>query len=194
MTQSYRSAQAEERGDRAWFDGLVARYSGHVYAIAYRMSGNHADAQDLAQEAFLRVWKALPRIRPGVALEGWFYRTVTNLFIDQLRRRHGVRMYSIDDPIQTPSGEVGREFPDQDVDVERAVLGSEVDRRIQEALLSLSPELRMVIVLADVDGYSYEEIASMMGIPMGTVKSRLHRARGGMRDRLGPIREELGGA
>ncbi len=86
---------------------------------------------------------------------------------------------------------VGREFPDEGAEVERAVAGAEVDSRVQDALLSLNPEVRMVIVLADVDGYAYEEIASMMGIPIGTVKSRLHRARAAMRDRLEPIREEL---
>ncbi len=191
MSRTGQSAETGSQDGRARFEDLVARYSGHVYAIAYRMSGNHADAQDLVQEAFLRAWKALPGIRRDVPLEGWFYRTVTNLFIDQLRRRHGVRLYSMDDPIQTSSGEIGREFPDEGAEVERAVAGAEVDSRVQDALLSLNPEVRMVIVLADVDGYAYEEIASMMGIPIGTVKSRLHRARAAMRDRLEPIREEL---
>jgi RNA polymerase sigma-70 factor (ECF subfamily) len=77
------------------------------------------------------------------------------------------------------------------VDVEQTVLGSTMDRRVQDALLDLSEDLRMVVVLADIEGHAYEEIASMMGVPIGTVKSRLHRARRALRDRLAPIRQEL---
>jgi RNA polymerase sigma-70 factor (ECF subfamily) len=169
----------------------VARYSRHVYAIAYRMAGNEADAKDLAQEAFVRVWRALRRIDPGAALEGWFHRIVTNLYIDLLRRRPKVRVQSLDEPMSTGTGEMARERPDPAADVERAVLDSTMDRRVQDALMGLSEDLRMVAVLADVEGYAYEEIASMMGVPIGTVKSRLHRARRALRDRLAPIREEL---
>ena len=169
----------------------MARYSRHVYAIAYRMAGNEADAKDLAQEAFIRVWRALRRIEPGAPLEGWLHRIVTNLYIDLLRRRPKVRLQSLDEPVATDSGEMPRERADLNVDVERTVLGAALDRRVQEALLELSADLRMVVVLADVEGYAYEEIASMMGVPIGTVKSRLHRARRTVRDRLAPIRGEL---
>jgi len=175
----------------ARFEELVARYSRHVYAIAYRMAGNEADAKDLAQEAFIRVWRALRRIEPGAPLEGWLHRIVTNLYIDLLRRRPKVRLQSLDEPVATDSGEMPRERADLNVDVERTVLGAALDRRVQEALLELSADLRMVVVLADVEGYAYEEIASMMGVPIGTVKSRLHRARRTVRDRLAPIRGEL---
>lgn len=175
----------------ARFEELVARYSRHVYAIAYRVAGNEADAKDLAQEAFIRVWRALRRIEPGAPLEGWLHRIVTNLYIDLLRRRPKVRLQSLDEPVATDSGEMPRERADLNVDVERTVLEAALDRRVQEALLDLSADLRMVVVLADVEGYAYEEIASMMGVPIGTVKSRLHRARRTMRDRLSPIRGEL---
>lgn len=175
----------------ARFEELVARYSRHVYAIAYRVAGNEAEAKDLAQEAFIRVWRALRRIEPGAPLEGWLHRIVTNLYIDLLRRRPKVRLQSLDEPVATDSGEMPRERADLNVDVERTVLGAALDRRVQEALLDLSADLRMVVVLADVEGYAYEEIASMMGVPIGTVKSRLHRARRTMRDRLAPIRGEL---
>jgi len=169
----------------------VARYSRHVYAIAYRMAGNEADAKDLAQGAFIRVWRALRRIEPGAPLEGWLHRIVTNLYIDLLRRRPKVHLQSLDEPVATDSGEMQRERADPNVDVERTVLDAALDRRVQEALLDLSADLRMGVVLADVEGYAYEEIASMMGVPIGTVKSRLHRARRTMRDRLAPIRREL---
>jgi len=175
----------------ARFEALVARYAKHVYAVAYRVSGNEADAKDLSQEAFVRVWKALRRIEPDTALEGWLYRIVTNLYIDLLRRRPKTRVQSLDEPISTGEGEMARERPDPTADVERAVLDKMVDRRVQEALLDLREDLRMVVVLADVEGYPYEEIAEMMGVPIGTIKSRLHRARRALRDRLASVRAEM---
>jgi RNA polymerase sigma-70 factor (ECF subfamily) len=174
--------------DRAQFERLVARYSRHVYSIAYRMTGNEADARDLSQEAFIRVWRAWRRIDPEAQLEGWLYRIVSNLHIDLLRRRRGQRVHSLDEPLTTSSGELVRERPDPAADLERTVLDAQVDRRIQEALLGLSADLRMVVVLADVEGYAYEEIAKMLNVPIGTVKSRLHRARRALRDVLASIR------
>jgi RNA polymerase sigma-70 factor (ECF subfamily) len=180
--------------ERAQFERLVARYSRHVYAIAYRMSGNEADARDLAQEAFIRVWRAFRRIDPNAQLEGWLYRIVSNLHIDLLRRRRGPKVHSLDEPVSTSSGDLVRERPDPSADVEQTVLDATVDRRIQEALLALSPDLRMVVVLSDIEGYPYEEIARMIEVPIGTVKSRLHRARRALRDRLASIRASLSGA
>ncbi len=180
--------------DRAQFDRLVTRYSRHVYSIAHRLTGNEADARDLVQEAFVRVWRAWRRIDPEAPLEGWLYRIVSNLHIDLLRRRRGQRVHSLDEPISTASGDLVRERPDPAADIERTVLDAQVDRRIQEALLELSADLRMVVVLSDVEGYAYEEIAKMMGVPIGTVKSRLHRARRALRERLAPIRGSLEGA
>ncbi len=177
--------------DVAHLEALVARYGAHVYAIAYRLAGNEADARDLAQEAFLRAWRALRTIEPGAALEGWFYRIVKNLYIDLVRRRPRQRVESLDVPIDTGEGPMARERPDPAADVERAVAARTVDRRVQVALLALPPELRAVVVLADLEGYGYEEIAAMLDVPLGTVKSRLHRARRALRDRLAPYRAEL---
>lgn len=177
--------------DRAEFEGLVTRYGRHVYGIAYRLTGNEADAKDIAQEAFVRVWRAWARIDPEARLEAWLYRIVKNLYIDLLRRRRGPKIRSLDEPMATSEGELAREQPDPAADVEQIVLDATVDRRIQQALLELSPDLRMVVVLADIQGYGYEEIAKMMGVPIGTVKSRLHRARHALRERLAPIRASL---
>jgi len=184
---------AGPQDDRARFEALVEKYARRVYAMAYRMVGHEADAKDLTQEALIRVWRSMPRLRPGVPLEGWLCRIVTNLFIDLLRRRRGTRVQSLDEPLATEAGELARERADHSADVERTVLGAMLDRRVQQALLSLQPEIRMVVVLADVEGYAYEEIASMMGIPVGTVKSRLHRARLTLRDHLAPLRDSLEG-
>ncbi|MDR7402445.1 MAG: sigma-70 family RNA polymerase sigma factor [Armatimonadota bacterium] len=171
--------------DVAAFEALVARYGQKIYALAYRMAGNEADARDLAQEALIRVWRHLGSVDPAVALEGWLYRIVANLFIDMLRRRPPVRMDSLDAPVTTRGGgDVVREVADPRANPEAAVLDRGLDADVQAALMALSPELRAVVVLCDVEGYSYEEIAGMLQVPVGTVKSRLHRARRALADRL----------
>lgn len=167
------------------YESLVERYGRHVYNIAYRLSGRDADAKDLAQEAFIRVFRAFRRIDPEAHLESWLYRIVTNLYIDSLRRRPKVRIESLDAPVTTvKGGEVPREVTDPVPGPEATVLDAQLDAEVQQALLGLSPDLRMVVVLSDVEGYSYEEIGAMLTIPVGTVKSRLHRARKALRDTL----------
>lgn len=193
MARAQHSGPAYTPDEVARYEALVAQYGRHIYAIAYRMAGNEADAKDIAQEAFVRVWRALRRIEPGASLEGWLYSIVSNLYIDLVRRRPKVRVQSLDEPLATGEGEMARERPDPAADVERTVVEATVDRRIQQALLALPPDLRMVVLLADIEGYAYEEIATILAVPLGTIKSRLHRARRALRDRLAPIRAELSG-
>lgn len=170
--------------DAAAFEALVARYSRHVYTIAYRMAGNDADAKDLVQEAFVRVYRAMNRIDPAANLEGWLYRIVTNLFIDMLRRRPKARIESLDVPVTTPKGgEVPREIADATADPS-ALVDQQLESDVQQALMALDPDLRAVVVLSDIEGQAYEEIAGALRIPIGTVKSRLHRARKALAARL----------
>jgi RNA polymerase sigma-70 factor (ECF subfamily) len=167
------------------FEALVERYGRRIYGLAYRMAGNDADAKDLTQEAFIRVYRALRRIDPAANLESWLYRIVTNLYIDLLRRRPKARVESLDAPLVTAKGdEVVREVEDPGPGPEDIVVTAQLDADIQRALLALSPDLRMVVVLSDIEGRSYEEIAEMVRIPVGTVKSRLHRARRVLQARL----------
>ncbi|MBI4278018.1 MAG: sigma-70 family RNA polymerase sigma factor [Armatimonadetes bacterium] len=178
-------------GELALFDDIVRCYSRHVYNVAYRLTGNEADAKDLAQETFLRVYRNLRKVQPGTPLEGWLYRIVTNLNIDVIRRRSRVRMESLDAPV--PAGDEGeaapRAIPDEAPGPEAEAIAAEFEGQVQQALLALPEDLRRVVVLADVEGFSYEEIGEMVGIPVGTVKSRLHRARGLLRERLRPLVE-----
>ncbi|HEV2359647.1 MAG TPA: sigma-70 family RNA polymerase sigma factor [bacterium] len=173
----------------ARYDTIVQRYARHVYNIAYRMTGNEADARDLSQEAFLRVYRALRRVQPGAPLESWLYRIVSNLYIDLLRRRPRARVESLDAPIDTPRGEITREFPDAAANPEAVFERQHIDAAIQQALGVLSPDLRMVVVLSDIEGFAYEEIAAILRVPLGTVKSRLHRARQVLQHRLRPYVE-----
>ncbi|HXF83430.1 MAG TPA: sigma-70 family RNA polymerase sigma factor [bacterium] len=173
---------------------LLERYGRRIYQLAYRMAGNEADAKDLTQEAFIRVYRAFRRIDPQANLDSWLYRIVTNLYIDMLRRRPKVRLESLDAPMVTARGdEMAREVPDERADPVAAVLDAQLDAEIQRALGALSAELRMVIVLSDIEGQSYEEISQALGIPVGTVKSRLHRARRMLQMRLRHLRPRQGG-
>lgn len=174
----------------AAYASLVERYGRQVYNIAYRLTGRDADAKDLAQEAFIRVFRAFRRIDPEAHLDSWLYRIVTNLYIDSLRRRPKVRLESLDEPLTTLKGdEVSKEVTDSAPGPEAAVLDAQLDSEVQQALLGLNPELRMIVVLCDVEGYSYEEIGAMLAIPVGTVKSRLHRARKTLQSKLAGVLE-----
>ncbi len=173
----------------ARYEAIVQRYARHVYNIAYRMTGNAADARDLSQEAFLRVYRALRRVEPGAPLESWLYRIVSNLYVDLLRKRPRQRVESLDEPLPTPRGELLRELPDLAGSPEVIFERERLDETIQRALDTLSPELRMVVILSDVEGFAYEEIAAMLRVPLGTVKSRLHRARQVLQERLRPYVE-----
>ena len=175
-------------GELAAYATLVERYGRQVYNIAYRLTGRDADAKDLAQEAFIRVFRAFRRIDPEAHLDSWLYRIVTNLYIDSLRRRPKVRLESLDEPLTTlKGGEVSKEVTDSAPGPEAAVLDAQLDSEVQQALLGLNPELRMIVVLSDVEGYSYEEIGAMLAIPVGTVKSRLHRARKTLQSKLAGV-------
>jgi RNA polymerase sigma-70 factor (ECF subfamily) len=145
----------------------VARdYGRFLYNVAYRLAGNDDDAQDLVQEALLRVRKGLERYQPG-SLEGWLARIVTNVFLDEMRRRKRRPTDALpDDP--------GRVLPPAPAaDEVHTALSDE----IQRALAALPDEFRVPVVLCDVSDLSYEQIAESTGVPIGTVRSRIHRGR-----------------
>ena len=145
-----------------------------VYRLAYRLTGNQHDAEDLTQDVFMRVFRSLHSFTPGT-FEGWLHRITTNLFLDSARRKQRIRMDAMgDDAAQYPAlGELG--------DPERGYAHANLDRDIQHALDALTPEYRAAVVLCDIEGLSYEEIAVTLSIKLGTVRSRIHRARAQLR-------------
>ena len=170
------------------FDGLVKRYHKQAYNIAYRLTGNHADAEDLTQEAFVRAFRFFDNYRRDLPFENWLYRIISNLFVDELRRRPKAKIYSLDAPVNgDSSGESNAflEIPDMRENPEKVVLHEELDDQIQRALDALPPDFRMTVVLADIEGMSYEEVSETMHCSLGTVRSRLHRGRKMLRERLG---------
>ncbi|WP_372592679.1 RNA polymerase sigma factor SigE [Actinotalea sp.] len=167
------------------WEQIVTEHSARVYRLAYRLTGNKADAEDLTQETFIRVFRSLSSFTPGT-FEGWLHRITTNLFLDQARRRTRIRMDSLGDEADRLPGAVGLGTP------ERGFEHANLDLDVQSALDALSPEFRAAVVLCDIEGLSYEEIAVTLGIKLGTVRSRIHRARAQLRESLAhrdPARE-----
>lgn len=183
------SAGPSTEEELAAYEALVRKYGPYVYNIAYRISGGDADAKDLAQEAFIRVFRAFQRIDPQAPLEAWLYRIVKNLYIDLVRKHPKGRVESLDTPVPTTQGEVVREWPGPEGDNPEAIIDRHLDAEVQQALLALPVDLRMVVVLCDIEGFAYEEIARMLEVPLGTVKSRIHRGRRILQERLGPMVE-----
>ena len=151
-------------------------HSARVYRLAYRLTGNSHDAEDLTQEVFVRVFRSLHTYTPGT-MEGWLHRITTNLFLDQARRKQRIRFDALSDEAASrlPSA-----LPTPDV----AQLDRMFDADVEAALASLAPDFRAAVVLCDVEGLTYEEIADVLGLKLGTVRSRIHRGRAQLRSAL----------
>jgi RNA polymerase sigma factor (sigma-70 family) len=150
------------------WEQVVREHTPRVYRLAYRLSGNPQDAEDLTQETFIRVFRSLADFRPGT-FEGWLHRITTNLFLDMVRRRQRIRFEALPEDTERLRGTAPS--PEQ-------VYGdTHLDPEIQAALDALPPEFRVAVVLCDIEGLRYEEIAATLGIKLGTVRSRIHRGR-----------------
>ena len=172
------TAAFDATGDHAampsW-DELVREHGDRVYRLAYRLSGNAQDAEDLTQETFIRVFRSLQNYQPGT-FEGWLHRITTNLFLDMVRRRNRIRMEALpEDYDRVPAA-----GPNPEEIYHDARLGAD----LQSALDSLGPEYRAAVVLCDIEGLSYEEIGATLGVKLGTVRSRIHRGRQALREYL----------
>jgi RNA polymerase sigma-70 factor (ECF subfamily) len=157
------------------WDEVVREHADRVYRLAYRLTGNPHDAEDLTQETFIRVFRSLANYRPGT-FEGWLHRITTNLFLDMVRRRARLRMEGLpEDTDRLPGG--GPEPED-------VFSATHLDPTLQAALDELAPEFRAAVVLCDVEGLSYEEIGATLGVKLGTVRSRIHRGRAALRQAI----------
>ncbi|MDS1269762.1 RNA polymerase sigma factor SigE [Lipingzhangella sp. LS1_29] len=158
------------------WDEVVSQHSTRVYRLAYRLSGNKHDAEDITQEVFIRVFRSLANYTPGT-FEGWLHRITTNLFLDMARRRSRIRFEGFSDSADERMQ--GREPSPAQAYEER-----HFDADIQAALNALPAEFRAPVVLCDIEGFSYEEIAATLGVKIGTVRSRIHRGRAQLRAAL----------
>lgn len=173
-------------GDTQSFETLVRRYQSRVYNQVCRMVRDREDAADLTQEVFLKVYGSLNRFRGQASFQTWLYRVTMNLCVDRHRRGQRAPQIaaSLDAPMDTDDGEVDRDVADWNDNPEGDLLTVELKHKVREAVLQLSDKLRAVVVLHDLQGCSYEEIAAALDIPLGTVKSRLFNARAALRELL----------
>jgi RNA polymerase sigma-70 factor (ECF subfamily) len=185
--------RSRSEGESPWappsWDEIVQAHGARVYRLAYRLAGNQHDAEDITQDVFIRVFRSLENYTPGT-FEGWLHRITTNLFLDLVRRRARIRVEAL--PEDAGDRLAGRApTPEQSYD------DTHLDPDVQAALASLAPEFRAAVVLCDIEGLSYEEIAATLGIKLGTVRSRIHRGRAYLRQALEhrtPRRSHDGGA
>ncbi|HET8795088.1 MAG TPA: RNA polymerase sigma factor SigE [Arthrobacter sp.] len=158
------------------WEQVVNDHSAKVFRLAYRLTGNRFDAEDLTQEVFVRVFRSLANFKPGT-LDGWLHRITTNLFLDQARRKQRIRFDGLADDAES-------RLPGRDPGPERSFEFNNLDLDIQAALEDLPPDFRAAVVLCDIEGLSYEEVAHALDIKLGTVRSRIHRGRTMLREKL----------
>nr|WP_308118544.1 RNA polymerase sigma factor SigE [Streptomonospora nanhaiensis] len=158
------------------WDDVVRNHSARVYRLAFRLTGNKHDAEDLTQEVFIRVFRSLSSYTPGT-FEGWLHRITTNLFLDMARRKARIRFEGLsdnaDERLQGHEPSPAQSYDDRHFDAD-----------IQAALDALPAEFRAPVVLCDIEGLSYEEIAATLDVKLGTVRSRIHRGRAQLRKAL----------
>ena len=163
-------------GDVASFELLIKDYQVYAYNIAYRMMGNEEDAKDAAQEALIKVYKSIHKFKESSSFSTWLYRIVMNTCKDELKKRKE-KVLSLDKEMETDDGTMSREIGDESLNPSKIVERNEVSHVVQEAINTLPDANKMVIVLRDIQGLSYEEISQVIKEPVGTVKSRISRGR-----------------
>jgi RNA polymerase sigma-70 factor (ECF subfamily) len=173
-----------QEGDVRAFEQLFQQYHRGIYNTIYQMTHNDADAADLTQEVFVRAYRALPRLQTPEAFTSWLYRIAVNLSRNWLRDRGRVRVESLELPGE--EGEEGntREIADPSGDPAALIQTRDMQERVQKAIAGLSPDHRQVVTLHHLEGMPVEEIARVMGCSIGTVKSRLSRARENLKRKL----------
>jgi RNA polymerase sigma-70 factor, ECF subfamily len=180
MTEPTPLSQPSPVSDPEWqapsWDEIVAQHSARVYRLAYRLTGNPHDAEDLTQEVFVRVFRSLSSYTPGT-FEGWLHRITTNLFLDGARRKAKIRFDALADDAET-------RIPSRTAAPDTQVMDGLFDEDVESALAELPPDFRAAVVLCDIEGLSYEEIADVLDLKLGTVRSRIHRGRTMLRKAL----------
>lgn len=183
-----------QKGDMEAFEILVERHQKRMLNVAYRMLGDYDEACDVAQEAFLAAYRAIRTFRREAKFSTWLYGIVVNRARNRLKQsqnqaRHETR--SFDDPAEIGNGGVTGQVVDGRQDANAELEKKDVQRAVQECIRNLDAEYREVLVLRDIQGFSYEEIGDMLNLPDGTVKSRLFRARAFLKDSLASVLGDL---
>lgn len=173
------------KGDTTALNRLVERHYPRAFNLALRLTGNHEDAQDVVSEAFIRVWRALPRFEGHSRFTTWLYAVVKNVFLDHYKRER-LRAHCSLEALVNPEGEsLAPQIPDPHPGPQEHVEELDVRKRVWGAVQRLPEPYRMMIVLYHFQNLEYEEIARILEMPVGTVKSRMHRARMVLKTRIG---------
>jgi RNA polymerase sigma-70 factor (ECF subfamily) len=180
MARVLKRAKEHRMTETEWqtptWDEVVAQHSGRVYRLAYRLTGNPHDAEDLTQEVFVRVFRSLSSYTPGT-FEGWLHRITTNLFLDGARRKAKIRFDALGDDAEA-------RLPSKAIAPDMQFVDTLFDEDVEAALAALPPDFRAAVVLCDIEGLSYDEIADVLDLKLGTVRSRIHRGRTMLRKAL----------
>lgn len=176
-----------KKGNADAFEDLVKKYQKKMLNIAYRMIGNYEDACEIVQDAFISAYKSIRHFEEKARFSTWLYTIVVNLSrnrLNQLKLQSSREAFSTDDPVHTDGGELAAELASGEPSVLERLEKIDLQQKIQACIDSLDNEFKEVIILRDMQGFSYDEIGDMLKIPEGTVKSRLFRARETLRDCL----------
>lgn len=171
-------------GDRSAFDALIARHEKRAYQYAFRLTSNADEAADIVSEAFVRVYGALANFRGGSAFTTWLYRILTNCYLDSRKRDKSKMSVSLEQSLATESGEVQRQVVDPGEGPEAVAERDARENAVQSALKRLPEYQQAMLVMFHVEMLTYEEIAESLDLPLGTVKSRMNRARLSLREFL----------
>ncbi len=179
--------QRAQANDRTAFNEIVLRYKSRVYNYISRMVRNAADAEDLTQETFVRAYLSIHSFQSRASLNTWLFRIAANLCVDFSRKtKTHIQAASLSQTYDDNDTENQRDVPDVSFDPQRVFMNKELAKELDKALALLPEKLRSVILLYDMEGLSYEEIAAILNAPLGTVKSRIFNARTQLRDTLSP--------
>lgn len=183
MSAELKLVERSKGGDITAFEELVVVYQKQIYNLSYRMMGNEEDACDMTQEAFLKAFKSIGRFNSKSTFGTWVYRIAVNTCIDELRKRKKVKFYPIVHN-DSPEGDGSKLIVDADDLPEEQMVRRETREQVQRAIDNLPKEHKVIIVLREIQGKTYKEIANVLGLNIGTVKSRISRARQSLKEEL----------
>lgn len=189
MTAEKEWIRKAKQGDIAAFEELVLQHEKNVYNLAFRMMNHSEDARDISQEVFLKAYKNIGNFDERAAFSTWLYRITHNTCIDEMRRRKGKQSFSLEEELENEDGVMQRQIADAGSTPEEQLLKKEQKSEILQALDTLTEEHKMAVILRDVKGLSYEEIAEILELSLGTVKSRISRGRNQCKQEILKIRE-----
>ncbi len=181
LSALFKSKAADTERSPEMFQELLDRSHKQAFNLALRLTGNHTEAQDLVQETYIRAYRFFHRYDTSLPFTNWLYRIMSNAHIDSVRRKGRLKTTSLDQPA---TGAASMDVPDAQSSPDKYLLEQMMGEQVQTALMTMTPDFRTAVLLADVEGMPYEEIAEVMKTSVGTVRSRIHRGRKQLRSTL----------